>query len=60
MKSFFKVEVDDIQNNNDDDDDNDNDDDDDDDRSDEELVRFKGAAVGGITFLTKVHELRGK
>ena len=30
--------------------------DDGDDRVDEGLVRFKGAEVGGITFLTKVHE----
>ena len=46
--------MDDIQNNDDDDDD------DDDDSVDEVLVRFKGAEVGGITFLTKVHEVRGK
>ena len=38
----------------------DDNDDDDDDRPDEVLVRFKGAEVGGITFLTKVHEMRGK
>ena len=43
--------MDDIQNN--------DDDDDDDDSVDEVLVRFKGAEVGGITFLTKVHEMRG-
>ena len=30
--------------------------DDGDERVDEGLVRFKGAEVGGITFLTKVHE----
>ena len=40
----------------DDDDGDDGDDDDDDDRVDEGLLRFKGAEVGGITFLTKVHE----
>ena len=50
--------MDDIQNN--DDDDDGDDDDDDDDGVDEVLVRFKGAEVGGITFLTKVHEMRGK
>ena len=40
--------MDDTQNNNDDDEDG---------SVDEVLVRFKGAEVGGITFLTKVHEL---